>query len=122
MAFPKHSYQPQPEKQPDFLNMAYAIFKTGGKQYKVSQGDVIDVEKLDVKPGDEKEFTEVLLREENGELLMGTPFLPNAKVLAEVQGEIKDKKIWAFKFLRRKGHHKTIGHRRRLTRLKITSV
>jgi large subunit ribosomal protein L21 len=102
--------------------MSYAIFKTGGKQYRVSQGDKIDVEKLDVKVGDTVSFDEVLLQGEGEKISVGAPFIDGASVTAEVVEQYRDKKVIAFKFKRRKGHHKTKGHRRQLTRLQIKSV
>ena len=102
--------------------MSYAIFKTGGKQYRVSKGDKIDVEKLDVKVGDTVSFDEVLLQGEGDKVNVGSPFIDGAAVTAEVVDQYRAKKIIAFKFKRRKGHHKTKGHRRQLTRLQIKSV
>ena len=102
--------------------MAYAIFKTGGKQYRVSEGDKIDVEKLDAKVGDTLTFDEVLLQGEGDKVEVGAPFVKGAKVTAEVVDQYRAKKVVAFKFKRRKGHHKTKGHRRHLTRLQIKSV
>ena len=102
--------------------MAYAIIKTGGKQYRVSEGDKIDVEKLDVKVGDTVKFDEVLLHGEGENVKVGAPFVDGATVTAEVVDQHRAKKVIAFKFKRRKGHHKTKGHRRHLTRLQIKSV
>ena len=102
--------------------MAYAIFKTGGKQYRVTKGDKIDVEKLDADVGDSVTFDEVLLQGEGEKVTVGTPFIKGAAVKAEVVDQHRDKKVIAFKFKRRKGYHKTKGHRRHLTRLEIKSV
>jgi large subunit ribosomal protein L21 len=102
--------------------MAYAIIKTGGKQYRVAAGDKLNVEKLDVAVGDTVTFDEVLASGEGDSLRVGAPFLDGAKVTAKVLGQIRDKKVTAFKFKRRKGFHKTKGHRRHLTRLEIVSV
>lgn len=99
--------------------MAYAVFKTGGKQYRVAQGDVIDVEKLEGEAGAEITFSEVLLTGEGADVKT-TPI--GAAVVAEVVEQFKDKKVLAYKYRRRKGYHRTVGHRRRLTRLKITSI
>ena len=99
--------------------MPYAVFKTGGKQYRVAQGDVIDVEKLDGEAGAEITFSEVLLTGEGA----GVKTAPTgAAVVAEVVEQFKDKKVLAYKYRRRKGYHRTVGHRRRLTRLKIKSI
>ena len=98
----------------------YAVIRTGGKQYRVSPGDVIDVERLlDVKEGDEITIKDVLLfRDEN-------QVVPNPKdvvVKARVEGEFKGKKIIVFKYKRRKNYQRKKGHRQIYTRLKILSI
>jgi large subunit ribosomal protein L21 len=102
--------------------MAYAIIKTGGKQYKVAEGDIIDVERLDVKAGTETSFAEVLFYTDGKDVKSSADALKGISVLAEVVEERKDKKVIAYKFRRRKGYHRTVGHRRKLTRLKIKSI
>lgn len=102
--------------------MAYAIFKTGGKQYKVSEGDKIDVEKLDLEVGSEATFGEVLLVGEGDSVTVGAPTVEGASITAEVVAQHRAKKVIAFKFRRRKGFHKTRGHRRHLTRLAIKGI
>ncbi|MEO0413963.1 MAG: 50S ribosomal protein L21 [Verrucomicrobiota bacterium] len=102
--------------------MAYAVFKTGGKQYKVEQGDKIDVEKLEAEVGDTITFDEVLATGEGSSVNVGAPFIDGAQVTAKVVDQYRAKKVIAFKFKRRKGYHKTKGHRRQLTRLEIQSV
>ncbi|MEM1440741.1 MAG: 50S ribosomal protein L21 [Verrucomicrobiota bacterium] len=102
--------------------MAYAIIKTGGKQYRVEAGDKIDVEKLSADVGETVTFEEVLASGSGDGLTVGTPFIEGAKVTAKVVDQFRAKKVIAFKFKRRKGHHKTKGHRRHLTRLEILSV
>jgi len=101
--------------------MSYAIIQTGGKQYRVAEGDEIDVEKLDVEPGQETEL-EVLLVSGAAGLRVGAPLVDGAAVTAEVVDQHKGDKVIAFKFKRRKGYHRTVGHRRQLTRLKIKSI
>ena len=101
--------------------MSYAIFKTGGKQYRVSQGDVIDVEKLDHSAGDRVVFSDVLMLAEGASVKVGQE-LQNVTVEAEVDRQYKGEKVLAYKYRRRKGYHRTVGHRRRLTRLKITGI
>lgn len=101
--------------------MAYAIFKTGGKQYRVAEGDTVDVEKLDVEPGASTTFSEVLFYTDGGNIRTGTD-LKGATVAAEVVDQVKAKKILAYKYKRRKGYHRTVGHRRKMTRLKITGI
>lgn len=102
--------------------MAYAIFKTGGKQYRVSAGDVIDVEKLEAEEGAELSFDTVLCTGDGDNASFGAPFLSGATVKATVKGQVRAKKVIAFKYKRRKGYHKTKGHRRQLTRLEITAI
>jgi len=102
--------------------MAYAVIQTGGKQYRVAEGDEIEVEKLDVEAGTDTEFPEVLLVSNGTGVAIGEPFVAGAKVTAEVVEQFKDDKVIAFKFRRRKGYHRTVGHRRKLTKLKIKSI
>ena len=102
--------------------MSYAILKTGGKQYKVSAGDQINVEKLDLNVGDKATFAEVLMVSDGGKITAGAPFLTGASVVGEVVGQIKDEKVLAFKYKRRKGYHRSVGHRRKLTTIKINSI
>ncbi len=102
--------------------MAYAVIKTGGKQYRVAEGDVIEVEKLDLESGKDTKFEEVLLVSNGSNLSIGAPFVAGAAVTAEVVGQEKAEKVIAFKFKRRKGYHRTVGHRRQITLLKIKSI
>jgi large subunit ribosomal protein L21 len=102
--------------------MAYVIIKTGGRQYRVAEGDTIDVDLLDIEPGKTATFGEVLMFADGKNLTHGTPFISGAKVTAEVLQQGKDKKVIAFKYKRRKGYHRTVGHRRKLTRVKIKSI
>jgi len=102
--------------------MQYAIIKTGGKQYKVATGDVIEVEKLDVEEGKETTISDVLFFSDGKASKSGATALKGASVVAEVVAQKKDKKVIAYKFRRRKGYHRTVGHRRKLTKLKITSI
>jgi len=102
--------------------MAYAVIQTGGKQYRVAEGDVIEVEKLDVEPGTDAKFEQVLLVFDGDNLSIGMPLVAGAAVTAEVVEQTKAPKVVAFKFRRRKGYHRTVGHRRQLTRLKIKTI
>ncbi|MDG5469713.1 MAG: 50S ribosomal protein L21 [Deltaproteobacteria bacterium] len=99
----------------------YAVIKTGGKQYKVSAGDLLKVEKLAGAVGETIELDEVLMVG-GEEVKIGTPLLPNAKVTATIVEQGKDKKILVFKSKRRKNYRKKYGHRQPLTRLKITNI
>ena len=102
--------------------MAYAVFKTGGKQYRVSAGDTLDVEKLDAEVGAETSFDEVLLVNDGSTTTVGAPVVDGAKVTAKVVDQFRGKKGIAFKFKRRKGFHKTKGYRRSLTKIEITNI
>jgi len=99
----------------------YAVIKTGGKQYKVSEGDLLKVEKLEGAVGDTIELSEVLMVG-GEEVKIGTPLLPGAKVKAQIVEQGKDKKILVFKSKRRKNYRKKYGHRQPITRLKITGI
>lgn len=102
--------------------MPYAVIKTGGKQYRVQEGDTIDVEKLDLEVGAEAVCDQVLLIGEGDSVKVGTPTIEGAKVTAKVVDQVRAKKEVAFKFKRRKGYHKTKGYRRQLTKLEITAI
>lgn len=99
----------------------YAVIKTGGKQYKVSEGDLVKVEKLEGAVGDTVELGDVLMVG-GEEVQIGTPLLPGAKVTARIVEQDKDKKILVFKSKRRKNYRKLYGHRQPITRLKITGI
>ena len=99
--------------------MAYAIFKTGGRQYRVSEGDLVDVDKLEAQKGDTVTFDEVLLVSRGDSTTVGSPVVSGATVTAEVIEQRRAAKVTAFKFKRRKGFHKTKGHRQPLTRVSI---
>ncbi len=100
----------------------YAIIATGGKQYKVSQGDVIDVESIGGEAGQVVEFTDVLAVGEGESLTVGAPCVSGAKVEAEIVKHFRGVKVIAFKMKRRKGFRKKIGHRQELTRIKISAI
>lgn len=102
--------------------MAYAIFKTGGKQYRVKEGDILSVDKLPLEEGDEVKFPEVLLVNDGESSTIGVPFIDGGGVTAKVLEQHRGKKGVAFKFKRRKGFHKTIGFRHHLTKLEITGI
>ena len=102
--------------------MAYAIIRTGGRQFRVAEGDTIDVDLLDVDAGKTATFGDVLLFADGDKVTHGDPLVSGAKVTAEVLQQRKDKKVIAFKYRRRKGYHRTVGHRRKLTRVKIKSI
>ena len=100
----------------------YAIIQTGGKQYKIEEGSIYDVELLnDVKNGI-IEFTEVLLLNDGNKIIVGTPNVKNCVVKAEVLKEIKGPKVIAYKYKRRKNYHRKKGHRQKYSQVKITKI
>lgn len=102
--------------------MDYAIFRTGGKQYRVKPGDVLDVEKLPLAVGAVAEFGEVLAVSDQGEVTFGTPQVAGARVLAQVQDQYKDRKIIVFKYKSKTRYRRMKGHRQNLTRLLIQDI
>jgi len=100
----------------------YAVFKTGGKQYRVEQGDALRVEKLAGSVGDTITFDQVLLLGGGDALKIGKPVLGGAKVEATITAQDRAKKIIVFKFRRRKNYRRKNGHRQPFTALKITGI
>ncbi len=99
----------------------YAIIATGGKQYKVAEGDIIKVEKLGVDAGESVTFDQVLAVN-NGELSIGSPTVAGATVSATVIKEAKAKKVIVYKYKRKTGYHKKNGHRQLYTQVKIDKI
>jgi large subunit ribosomal protein L21 len=103
--------------------MSYAIIQTGGRQFRVQPGDVIDVELLGVETGKKTSFEEVLLASDGDAVKIGEPLVKGAKVTAEVLEDTrKAPKVVSYKFKRRKGYHRTVGHRQKHTRVKIGEI
>ena len=100
----------------------YAIIKTGGKQYKVSEGELVRVEKLAYEVGETVDFDQVLLVSNDGELKVGSPLVEGAKVSATVEDQNKNKKIVVFKYKPKKQYRKKHGHRQPYTLVKINSI
>jgi len=100
----------------------YAVIKTGGKQYRVSEGELLKVEKIEGNKGDTILFDNVLMVSRDGDVKVGTPIVEGAKVTGEIVTEIKSPKITVFKMKRRKGYRKKTGHRQKLTVLKIKEI
>ena len=101
----------------------FAVIKTGGKQYKVAENDIISVEKLLGEPGDKLELNEVLMLGEEGKApKIGSPLIEKAKVIAEILEQSKDDKIIVFKKKRRHNYRRKRGHRQNLTILKVLEV
>jgi large subunit ribosomal protein L21 len=100
-----------------------AVLETGGKQYRVSPGSLIRVEKLAAKKGDEVVLDKVLMiKKDEEESFIGSPWLAGAKVVAEVTKQDRDRKIIVYKFKRRKSYHRKYGHRQSFTELKIKEI
>ena len=99
----------------------YAVIATGGKQYKVSEGDVIRVEKLGVNVGESYTFDQVLIVND-GEMKIGNPTVEGAVVKASVVSEGRDKKVIVYRYKRKSGYHKKNGHRQLFTEVKIDSI
>ena len=99
----------------------YAVIVSGGKQYKVSEGDVIRVEKLEVEEGAKITFDQVLLLND-GSLKIGTPTVANAKVSGTVLRNGKGKKVIVYRYKRKSGYHKKNGHRQLFTEVKIDKI
>jgi len=100
----------------------YAVIEVGGKQYKVKPADIIEVEKQEAKSGSAITLDKVLLVSQDKKLEVGQPYLKQAKVQAQVIGDIKAPKVMSFKYKRRKSTHWKKGHRQQLTRLKIKDI
>lgn len=100
----------------------YAVLETGGKQYRVTAGDTLEIERLKVEAGQPVTFDRVLLVNADGKLSVGNPTLASASVLADVLEHKRGKKVIAFKMKRRKGYHRTVGHRQELTVVKIKEI
>lgn len=100
----------------------YAVFRTGGKQYRASKGDTLKVEKLDAAEGDKVEFAEVLLVGNGASVKIGNPLVAGGKVQATVLTQAKAKKIEVIKFKRRQNYYRNRGHRQHFTLLEITGI
>lgn len=100
----------------------FAIIETGGKQYQVEEGTIIDIEKLDTEPNKKVTFDKVLLLDDGTELKIGQPYVEGANVSATVLNQYRGDKLIVFKFKKKTGYKKTQGHRQSLTTVKIESL
>ena len=100
----------------------YAVIETGGKQYRVQEGDVITIEKLAVEAGDKVEFDKVLVIGEGAEIKIGAPYVDGAKVFGDVIENGKGKKVIIFKYKSKKDYRKKQGHRQPFTTVEIKSL
>ena len=100
----------------------YAVLETGSKQYRVTAGDTLEIELLPVESGQSVTFDRVLLVSNEGKVTVGSPTVASATVVADVVEHKRGEKKLTFKMKRRKGYHKTIGHRQELTIVKIKEI
>ena len=100
----------------------YAVLETGSKQYRVAAGDTLEIERLETEAGKPVTFSRVLMVNRDGKVSVGTPTVTGASVEADVVEHIRGEKKLTFKMKRRKGYHKTIGHRQELTIVKIKGI
>lgn len=100
----------------------YAVFVTGGKQYKAEEGDTLFIEKLDAATEDTVVFDKVLLVSADGSLKTGAPYIDGAKVEAKVEKNGKGKKIRIFKYKAKKGYRRRMGHRQPYTKIVVTAI
>ena len=100
----------------------YAIIHDGGRQHRVVEGETIVIDRLDLKPGDEVEFPEVLLYRGDEKVTVGTPTVKQAKVIGEVKGVVADRKVVSVQYRRRKNSRRKVGHRQKYTEVLIKSI
>ena len=100
----------------------YAVFETGGKQYRVSAGSKLSVERLDVAAGQPVTLDRVLLVNNDGAVKIGSPLVAGARVVADVIEHKRGPKVVAFKMKRRKGYHRKVGHRQELTVITVKEI
>ena len=100
----------------------YAVLETGSKQYRVSAGDTLEIERLGIEAGQPVTFDRVLMVNNDGKVTFGSPTIASATVVADVVEHIRGEKKIAFKMKRRKGYHRTVGHRQELTVVKIKEI
>jgi large subunit ribosomal protein L21 len=100
----------------------YAVMVTGGKQYRVMQGETLRVELLDVEPGSTIDFDQVLMLGDGENITIGTPVIAGAKVSASIRAHGRHDKVRIVKFRRRKHHRKQMGHRQHYTEIEITGI
>jgi large subunit ribosomal protein L21 len=100
----------------------YAVIETGGKQYRVAPGETVEVDRLVAEAGQPFTMDRVLLVANDGRVTVGSPTVPQASVAVDVLEHFRDKKKVAFKMKRRKGYHRTVGHRQEMTRIKVGEI
>ena len=100
----------------------YAIIREGGKQHRVEEGQVLLIDRQGLKPGEEVEFSEVLLYRDDDNVTVGAPVVADARVVAEVKGPVKGEKVISVQYRRRKFSRRKVGHRQKYTEVVITKI
>ena len=100
----------------------YAVVKTGGKEYRISKGDVIRVEKTEGKAGDQVTMKDILMVSHEGQVQVGNPLLANAVITGEIVQQVKGKKVVTYKMKRRKNYRRTKGHRQTYTYIRVNDI
>ena len=100
----------------------YAVVKTGGKEYRISQGDLIRVEKVEGKVGDQVTMKDILMVSHEGQVQVGNPLLANAVITGEIVQQMKGKKVLTYKMKRRKNYRRTKGHRQTYTYIRVNDI
>jgi large subunit ribosomal protein L21 len=100
----------------------YAVVKTGGKEYRISQGDLIRVEKMEGKVGDQVTMKDILMVSHEGQVQVGNPLLANAVITGEIVQQVRGKKVLIYKMKRRKNYRRTKGHRQTYTYIRVNDI
>jgi large subunit ribosomal protein L21 len=100
----------------------YAVVKTGGKEYRISQGDLIRVEKMEGKVGDQVTMKDILMVSHEGQVQVGNPLLANAVITGQIVQQVKGKKVLIYKMKRRKNYRRTKGHRQTYTYIRVNDI
>jgi len=100
----------------------YAVVKTGGKEYRISQGDLIRVEKMEGKVGDQVTMKDILMVSHEGQVQVGNPLVANAVITGEIVQQVKGKKVLIYKMKRRKNYRRTKGHRQTYTYVRVNDI
>ena len=100
----------------------YAVIETGGKQYRVAPGETLEVDRLDAEAGKSLALDRVLFVANEGKFSVGSPTVAQASIVVDILAHIRGDKKIAFKMKRRKGYHRTVGHRQEMTRIKIGEI
>ncbi|MGQ9645745.1 MAG: 50S ribosomal protein L21 [Thermodesulfobacteriota bacterium] len=100
----------------------YAVVKTGGKEYRISKGDIIRVEKIEGKAGDQVSLRDILMVSKEGQIQLGSPFLTDAVITGEIVQQVKGRKVLTYKMKRRKNYRRTKGHRQTYTYIRVNDI